>query len=213
MIDMKPTIEAKSDQLNSDDLIGGPITVKITAVKTSDTKEQPISINYEGDRGKPYKPCKSMRRVLVAVWGDDGQKYVGQSMTLFRDEKVLWAGEPVGGIRISHMTGLEAERKLSLTQSRGSKKPWVVKPLRVAAASAPSASAAPSSPAEAELRALATKIKDALVGAQDSTDLWLLWDDKLKPDLDRVKEQNEKTYEHLASIYEKRRQQLEGGAA
>ena len=80
MVDMKPTIVAKSDQLNSDDLVSGPITVTITEVSKG-SADQPINIRYQGDNGKPWRPCKTMRRLLVAVWGDDGQKYVGQSMT------------------------------------------------------------------------------------------------------------------------------------
>ena len=60
MLDMTTTIEAKSDQLNADDLIGSPKTIKITTVKAC-AGDQPIAVNYEGDNGKPYKPNKAMR--------------------------------------------------------------------------------------------------------------------------------------------------------
>ena len=64
---MLESIAPKSNQLNADDLIGGrSITIKITKV-SGVAGEQPICINYEGDNGKPYYPCKSMRRVLVHV--------------------------------------------------------------------------------------------------------------------------------------------------
>jgi len=33
MIDLSKTIEAKSDQLNADDLLGGPRILKITGIK------------------------------------------------------------------------------------------------------------------------------------------------------------------------------------
>ena len=69
MMDISDTIIAKSDQLNASDLIGGPITVTITGVKRFDSAEQPIAISYEGDNGKPFKPCKSVRRLLVGMWG------------------------------------------------------------------------------------------------------------------------------------------------
>jgi hypothetical protein len=68
-MNLAETIIPKSDQLNADDLITGTITVKITAVKGSNEPQQPVSIHYEGDNGKPYKPCKSMRRILVSAWG------------------------------------------------------------------------------------------------------------------------------------------------
>jgi len=56
MIDLRPTLAAKSDQLNADDLIGRPLTVTVTKVVATGDAEQPISIHYDGDDGKPYKP-------------------------------------------------------------------------------------------------------------------------------------------------------------
>lgn len=129
-IDMKPTIVAKSDQLNADDLIGGPKTIKITRVTVTERAEQPCVINFEGDDGKPWKPSKSMCRILIHVWGDDGANYVGKHLTLYRDQSVKWAGAEVGGIRISHMEGLTENCTMPLTISRGSKKPFTVKPLQ-----------------------------------------------------------------------------------
>lgn len=130
-IDMNPTIIAKSDQLNADDLIGGEKTIKITRVTVSPKTEQPCVINYEGDEGKPWKPSKSMCRILIHVWGDDGANYVGKSLTLYRDKTVKWGGAEVGGIRISHMSGISDQITMPLTISRGSKKPFTVKPLSV----------------------------------------------------------------------------------
>ncbi len=128
MIDMTETIKPKSDQMNADDLIAGPITVAITKVEKAST-EQPIAVRYDGDNGKPYMPCKSMRRVMVQLWGKDASQYVGRSMTLYRDAKVTWAGAEVGGIRISHMSHIEGKQTMSLTASNKAKKPYVVLPL------------------------------------------------------------------------------------
>jgi len=128
MVDMTKTILAKSDQLNADDLIGRTITVKVTAVSLA-AGEQPIKINYEGDEGKPYYPCKSMRRVLVNTWGADGNAYIGREMTLYRDEKVVFGGAAVGGIRISHMSHIDQPITMSLTAAKASKKPYTVQPL------------------------------------------------------------------------------------
>jgi len=132
MIDLTKTIAAKSDQLNSDDLIASPITVKIIKVSAG-SSEQPIAVNYDGDCGKPWYPCKSMRRLLVMVWGADGLSYVGRSLTLFRDPEVKWGGIAVGGIRVSHMSNLDKTLTIALTATRGNKKPFTVKPLKVAA--------------------------------------------------------------------------------
>ena len=67
---LRDTILAKSDQLNADDIIGTGITITVTAVKRGDSAEQPVVIHYQGDNGRPYKPCKTMRRVLIAGWGE-----------------------------------------------------------------------------------------------------------------------------------------------
>jgi hypothetical protein len=130
MIDLRGTIKPKSDQLNADDLIGGPVTIRITGVSVGEG-EQPVSISFEGDGGKPFKPGKSMRRVLVNLWGPDGATYVGRSLTLYRDEQVVFGGVEVGGIRISHMSHLQRETTMALTATKAKRKPFTVRPLVV----------------------------------------------------------------------------------
>jgi len=129
-MNMLATIVPKSDQLNSDDLIGRTLTIKVKKVSLL-AGEQPVAISFENDGGKPYKPCKSMRRVLVNVWGSDGGAYAGRSMTLYRDEAVAFGGAAVGGIRISHMTGIEGPVTMALTASKANRRPFTVKPLVV----------------------------------------------------------------------------------
>ena len=133
MNDMSAVITPKSDQLNSDDLIAGPRTITIADVIIRGGQEQPVSIRFEGDNGKPWKPCKSMSRVLVAMWGPDARQYVGRSLTLYRDPKVKWAGMEVGGIRISHMSDIAGDVTLALTVTKGKREHAVIKPLTVRA--------------------------------------------------------------------------------
>lgn len=128
VIDISRTIEPKSDQLNADDLISGPRTVTITRVAKGDG-EQPVSIFFDGDNGKPYKPGKSMRRVMVHLWGKDASQYVGRSMTLYRDDEVVFGGVQVGGIRISHMSHIDKKATMALTTTRAKRKPFTVQPL------------------------------------------------------------------------------------
>ena len=129
MNDMTAIIEPKSDQLNADSLISGPRTITITGVDIRPGTEQPCSIFFQGDEGRPWKPCKSMARVLVAAWGPDAKAYVGRSVTLYRDPSVKWGGMEVGGIRISHMSHIKGRQTMALTVTKGSKKPFVVQPL------------------------------------------------------------------------------------
>ena len=131
MTDLSKTIDPKSDQLNSDDLICGPMTISISKVGANPASpEQPISIFFDGDNGKPYKPCKSMRRVLVNAWGSDGSKFPGRAMTLYRDPTVKFGGLEVGGIRISHMSDIDKQITMALTATRANRKPYTVKPLQ-----------------------------------------------------------------------------------
>ena len=96
MIDMASTVVPKSDQLNADDLIAGPLDIVVTRVSKSETPEQPISVWFDGDGGRPFKPCKTMRRVMIAGWGADGASYVGRAMRLYRDDAVMFGGQQVG---------------------------------------------------------------------------------------------------------------------
>ena len=133
-MDMSRTIAPKSDQLNADDLITGPRVILITAVKGMQDEAQPVAVSFEGDNGKPYKPCKSMRRVMVHCWGKDAQQYPGRSMTLFLDPTVTFGGMNVGGIRISHMSHIDGRKTMALTSSKARRSPYSVDVLEVQAA-------------------------------------------------------------------------------
>lgn len=136
-VDVSETTVPASTQLNADDLRGGKtITIKITNVSKTNDVKQPIAINYEGDNERPWKPGKSMRRVLEQVWGKEGKNYIGRSLTLFCKEDVAYGGEVKGGIRISHMSHMESDRVITLTENRTTRKPFKVKTLKVEAKAA-----------------------------------------------------------------------------
>jgi hypothetical protein len=124
------TITPKSDQANADDLIASPVTVQIVSVKQGD-KESPVWITTTGFEGRPWKPCKSMRRVLISAWGEYPSVWIGRSVTLFCDPEVVYGGVKVGGIRISHMSDIAGDLALSLTATRGKRKPFTVRKLEV----------------------------------------------------------------------------------
>lgn len=126
---LNDTIVPKSDQLNADQLIGGPMTIRVSAVRRGSGDDQPVTVHYEGEAGRPYKPCLTMRKVLIFAWGEDGGEWVGRSMTLFNRRDVKWGGVEVGGIRISHLSHVEGDIKLSLAATRGKKEPIIIKKL------------------------------------------------------------------------------------
>jgi hypothetical protein len=129
-MDMSGTIVPNSEQVNAEDLIGGPVTVTITGVGKG-TADQPVFISLAEFPGRTFRPAKSMRRVLVAAWGSDSSTYVGRRLTIFNDPTVKWAGQEVGGVRISHMSDLDKPLTVALTVTRGRRAPFTVQPLTV----------------------------------------------------------------------------------
>ena len=162
MNDMRAVIVPKSDQINADDLLAGPITITITEVTIRPGTEQPVSVHFEGDNGKPFKPCKSMCRAMVHCWGADANQYAGRSMTLYCDPKIKWGGMAVGGIRISHMSHLNSAVTMALTETKGKKQPFVVQPLKEAPPVEPER---PTRPTDAEML---DRIVTALECAKDA---------------------------------------------
>ncbi|PQM29432.1 hypothetical protein CVO77_00395 [Sphingopyxis lindanitolerans] len=130
--DLASTIVPKSDQLNADDLIAGPITITVRDAYVRKGEDQPCYIFYEGDNGKPYKPNKGQRRLLMLVWKTDESKdFIGRSMTLFRNPDVLWAGKPEGGIQVSHVSHITEAQTHMITVRRGLRVAMTVKPLAI----------------------------------------------------------------------------------
>lgn len=117
---LSSTIVPKSDQLNADQLVGTTMTITVQSVTAGDS-DQPIAIHYAGEEGRPYKPGKTMRKVLILAWGADGTQWVGRSMTLYNDASVKFGGQDVGGIRISHMSDIERDIQVSLNSTKGKK--------------------------------------------------------------------------------------------
>ena len=148
-MDLTESIVPKSDQLNAEDLLTGPRTVTVAEVRKG-TTEQPVDIHLVEFPGRPFKPSKTVRRILVAAWGKDSAAYVGRRITLYRDPTVRFGGQDVGGIRVSHLSHIGKRIVLALTTTRGKRAPFTVDPL-------------PESPAP-DLKALGAAFDAAGVG-------------------------------------------------
>jgi hypothetical protein len=127
-IDITRAMQAKSDQLNAEDLIAGPRTIRVRDVSERDGK---IRVGFDGDEGRPWVLSKTAVRALAACWGTDAAKWVGLHCTVFCDPEVVYGGVKVGGIRVSHVEGITGPRTLMLTVTRGKKKEHVIQPLTV----------------------------------------------------------------------------------
>ena len=127
-MDLSSSIIPKSDQLNAEDLIAGPITVTITGV-TQGSLEQPVNVNLQEFPGRAYRPSKTMRRLMVIAWGAEASAYSGRQLTLYRNPEIQFGGVKVGGIEIAAMSHIEKPLTVALTATRGRRKDHTVKPL------------------------------------------------------------------------------------
>jgi hypothetical protein len=126
-VDLTESIVPRSDQVNADDLVGGPITYTIRDVKQG-AAEQPFDFMLvETDRA--YRPSKTMRRLIVAAWGPDANVYAGRRLTLYRDPTIKFGGAAVGGIRISHMSHISKRIEEKFQTTRGKRETFTVNPL------------------------------------------------------------------------------------
>ena len=129
MIDIAGTCVPKSDQLNAEDFLTGPRVVTIAEVRLTDAPEQPLIIKLAGGL-RPYKPCKTMRRLLLTAWGNDGALWVGRSMRLYRDPSISFGDQKeIGGIRISHLSHIPSRMVAKFTATRGRRVGITVEPL------------------------------------------------------------------------------------
>lgn len=124
MADISQHIAPKSDQLNSDDLAAGDRTIRIREVKVLGAGEQqPIWIYFDGDNGKPWKPCKTMARLLANLWqAPDTSTWAGRSVTIYRDPEVMWGGAKIGGIRVRAVSHIDAPRQVAISESKTKRK-------------------------------------------------------------------------------------------
>lgn len=155
-MDLSASIVPKSDQLNADDLMAGPVTVTIAKVSAG-SAEQPVDVHLTEFPGRAFRPSKSMRRVMVAAWGVEASAYTGRRMTLYRDPTIRFGGMEVGGIRISHLSHIDKSFTLALTVTRGKRAPLTVEPLTDAA---PAKTAPHESEPTAEQVAACSDIED-----------------------------------------------------
>ena len=117
-MDISKALVAKSDQLNAAD-IAQPVTVTIVDVRQGNA-EQPVHIvtDVYGER-RPWKPAKTMLRLMASQWGVETTAWHGKRVTIYRDPSVIYGGAEVGGIRIAAMSGIDRAFTDTLTIGRG----------------------------------------------------------------------------------------------
>lgn len=128
---IRKAAEPKSDQLNAVDLIGDvKIMIKIVSVSVDLSKEQRVTVQAQylnGEKIRPFKPCKNMQNCMIQGWGDEENTYAGKYLELFRDPKAIYAGQEVGGIRISGMSNIKHDFTFMYRKNRTSFEPMNIR--------------------------------------------------------------------------------------
>lgn len=119
-LNVSHTVIPKSDQLNSDDLLSGPVLFNASNIRLVKDPKQPIIIGIGQDR-QPFKPCLTMRRLLIELWGPNAKLWEDRSFVLYCDKSVTFGRDWRGGIRISHMSHIKGDQSVWLTTARGKK--------------------------------------------------------------------------------------------
>lgn len=126
-MDISATLAPDSDQLDACDLLQGPQTFTITKVSKGNP-EQPVQIAL-AEFPRVWRPGKSMRRVIAACWGVETSVWLGRRVTLYCDESVRFGADAIGGTRVSHLSHIDAAKKIPLLVSRGKMAMFTVQPL------------------------------------------------------------------------------------
>lgn len=116
---MSETIAADSTQINAVDL-AIPVTVTITGSSKGPDAKQPVNLEVAEFPGRVYRPCKSMRRLIVEAWGTDTKAYVGRRITLYNEKSVKFGTSSTGGIRIKALSDIP--KAFSSTQMESQRK-------------------------------------------------------------------------------------------
>lgn len=133
MADIGWALQAKSDQINFDDVADTEIVITISEVRVRNTPEQPVWVYFHGCNNRPWKPAKGVLRLLSAAWGRESDLWVGKSVKLYGDSSVKWAGKEVGGIRVRALSDIPKKGlNAMLTVAKGKREPIHIEYLDVA---------------------------------------------------------------------------------
>jgi hypothetical protein len=126
-MDISETLAPTSDQLDAIELVAGPRIFTIASVSAGNA-EQPVQVHL-AEFPRPWRPGKSMRRVLAFCWSADASTWVGRRVELFFDPEVTFGKEKPGGTRISRLSHIDGPKKVPLLVTRGKSALYTVTPL------------------------------------------------------------------------------------
>lgn len=107
-MDLSESFAPDSEQLTYAEIGDRVITVTVERVVPRGDKPKDPAIHLAEFPGKPLLPGKNVGSLLRKAWGLDGKAWVGRRMTLYGDPDVFFGKEKTGGVRVSHVSHIDA---------------------------------------------------------------------------------------------------------
>lgn len=127
-MDISDTLAPNSDQLDAIDLHhSGPRVFTVASVSKGPA-DQPVQVHL-AEFPRPWRPGKSMRRVLADCWGKEASQWIGHRVRLWCDPKVSFGGQQVGGVRVLAVSHIDTAKSVPLIITRGKTAMYKVEPL------------------------------------------------------------------------------------
>ena len=163
MPDVSEVLAPKSDQLDNIELRGkGPQVFTVTRVDVREPgTDQPLVVHL-AEFPRPWKPGKTMGRVLAHCWGRESDNWPGKRVELFADEKVKFGNDTPGGTRISRISHITEPQQVPVLLGQGRPGWYKVDPL-------------PDAPTTQPPATLDTQVAD-LLATPSASHLARLWD-------------------------------------
>ena len=122
-MNIREFITIKSDRMNYEDFITGPQSFTIERLgKKNDQGNDRLLIFMKGRPDTPFWVPKGMAKCLAnpSGWGNAPfSEWIGRSMTLFGEPTVVYGGKELGGVRISHISHIDAPYTTKISLRRG----------------------------------------------------------------------------------------------
>lgn len=138
--DITDALAPVSDQLDAIELVEPRTFTIAPGSRLGNRDGKTVAEVRLADFPRVWRPSKGMLDVLAACWGKSMAGWVGRRVTLYNDPDVKFGPDVVGGIRISALSGIDAERTVMIRKAGGrpgQKVRWRVQPLPDAPAPSP----------------------------------------------------------------------------
>lgn len=130
-MDITQALAPQSDQIDAVELVE-PRTFTIdTGSRLGKRDGKTVAEIRLVEVDRVWRPSKGMLDVLAACWGTKADQWVGRRVTVYNDPDVMFGKEKVGGVRISHLSDIDAARDIQIrgAGATGRKRSWHVEPL------------------------------------------------------------------------------------